>query len=69
MCVRDLLGSFQVGAHELDAVLPADRPVERSARCPAFASELKSLPEQRPAWGEGSLRVLDLVHAPPNASD
>jgi hypothetical protein len=32
MCVCDLPGLFEVGTHEQDTVLPADRPVERSAR-------------------------------------
>jgi hypothetical protein len=69
MCVCGLPGLFEVGTHEHDAVLPADRPVERRARSPALASELQGLAEQRPDRNEGPRRVSDLVHASADAGD
>jgi hypothetical protein len=69
MGVCDLPGLVEVGAHEQDTVLPADRPVERGARSPALASELLGLTEERPGWGEGPPGVLDLAHAPADAGD
>jgi hypothetical protein len=38
MC--DLLGLFEIGTHEQDAVLPADRSIERSTWSPALVSQL-----------------------------
>ena len=69
MCVCDLLGVVEVGAHQQDTVLPADWPVEGSARSPALAPARTLFRQALQLAREGPPRVLDLVYAPADAGD
>jgi hypothetical protein len=68
MGVCDLLGLFEIGTHDQDTVLLADRSIERSARSPALVSQLYRLADKRASWGEGVPRVR-FVHTSAQGGD
>lgn len=63
------LGPLEVGTHEHQSMVSADRLIERHARSPAFANHLCDLANECPPPVKRTSRMLELAQADANRSD